>query len=143
MGETSDQIEQHIQETRNDLGDNFSELEVRVKTAIDWRAQFEDRPMMMMALAFGGGILLSALLPSWSPRRRRPSAARRNAPREGSDLFLKSGAVYDDKSNQTSQTWDAVKGALVGVVTSKLSGVIEELLPGFKQGFAKAQTGKE
>ena len=132
MGETSDQIEQHIQETRNDLGDNFSELEVRVKTAIDWRAQFEDRPMMMMALAFGGGVLLSALLPSRGPRQRRPSAARRNAPREGPDLF-QSGTVYDDKSNQTSETWDAVKGALVGAATSKLSGVIEELLPGFKQ----------
>ena len=142
MGETSDQIEQHIQETRNDLGDNFSELEVRVKTAIDWRAQFEDRPMMIMALAFGGGVLLSALLPSRGPRRRRPSAARRNASREGPDLF-QSGTVYNDKSNQTSEAWDAVKGALVGVATSKLSGVIEELLPGFKQEFAKAQTGKE
>ena len=143
MGETSDQIEHHIQEMRNDLGDNFSELEVRVKTAIDWRAQFEDRPMMMMALAFGGGVLLSALVPSVGPRRRRPSPARRNAPREGSDLSSRSGTMYDDKPNQTSETWDAVKGALVGVATSKLSGVIEELLPGFKKEFAQAQTGKE
>ena len=51
--------------------------------------------------------------------------------------------MYDDKPNQTSETWDAVKGALVGVATSKLSGVIEELLPGFKKEFAQAQTGKE
>ena len=53
MGETSDQIERHIQETRNDLGDNFSELEDKVKTAVDWRAQFEERPGTMLALAFG------------------------------------------------------------------------------------------
>jgi hypothetical protein len=73
MGETSDQIERHIQETRNDLGDNFSELEVKVKTAVDWRAQFEERPMTMVALAFGGGILLSALLPPLrAPRKRLP-----------------------------------------------------------------------
>jgi hypothetical protein len=143
MGETSDQIERHIQETRNDLSDNFSELEVRVKTAIDWRAQFEDRPMTMVALAFGGGVLLSALLPSLGARRRRSSAARRDAFGDGSDLFLKSGPVYDEKANQTLETWDAVKGALVGVATRKLSGVIEELLPGFKQEFTKAQTGKE
>jgi hypothetical protein len=38
------------------------------------------------------------------------------------------------------EAWDAVKGALVGVATRKLSGVIEELLPGFKQEFTKAQT---
>ena len=64
MGETSDQIERHIQETRNDLGDNLSELQDKVKTAVDWRAQFEERPGTMLALAFGGGIVLSALLPS-------------------------------------------------------------------------------
>jgi hypothetical protein len=138
MGETSNQIERHIQETRNDLSENFSELEVRVKTAIDWRAQFEDRPMTMMALAFGGGVLFSALLPSLGPRRRRSSTARRNAPRDGSDLFFKSRTAYDDKTNQPLEAWDAVKGALVGVATSKLSHVIEELLPGSKQEFAKA-----
>ena len=64
MGDTSDQIERHIQETRDDLHDNFNELEEKVRTAVDWRAQFEERSMTMMALAFGGGMLLSALLPS-------------------------------------------------------------------------------
>ena len=73
MGETSDQIERHIQKTRNDLGANFSALEEKVKTAVDWRAQFEERPVTMMALAFGGGVLLSALLPSVRSSRRRSS----------------------------------------------------------------------
>jgi hypothetical protein len=34
-------------------------------------------------------------------------------------------------------TWNALKGALVGVATTKFSGFIEDLLPGFKQEFAK------
>jgi hypothetical protein len=66
MGETSDQIERHIQETRNDLSNNFNELEEKVKTVVDWRAQFEERPGMMLGLAFGE-VSCSALLPSLRP----------------------------------------------------------------------------
>jgi len=144
MGETSDQIERHIQETRNDLSDNFSELKEKVKTAVDWRAQFEERPVTMMALAFGGGVLLSALLPTVRPSRRRSSEGRGNAPadRDAAGSSIKSRTASDDKASQTLENWDALKGALVGVATGKLSGFIEDLLPGFKQEFTKAQTGK-
>ena len=144
MGETSDQIERHIQKTRNDLGANFSELEEKVKSAVDWRAQFEERPVTMMALAFGGGVLLSALLPSVRSSRRRSSEGRENAPadRDAPGHSIKSRTAFDDKASQTLENWDALKGALVGVATSKLSGFIEDLLPGFKQEFTKAQTGK-
>lgn len=144
MGETSDQIERHIQETRNDLGDNFSELKEKVKTAVDWRAQFEERPRTMMALAFGGGVLLSALLPSLRSSRRRSSEGRKNAPpdRAAAGHSIKSRTASDDKASQSLENWDALKGALVGVATSKLSGFIEDLLPGFKQEFTKAQGGK-
>ena len=144
MGETSDQIERHIQKTRNDLGANFSELKEKVKTAVDWRAQFEERPVTMMALAFGGGVLLSALLPSVRSSRRRSSEGRENAPadRDAPGHSIKSRTAFDDKASQTLENWDALKGALVGVATSKLSGFIEDLLPGFKQEFTKAQTGK-
>jgi hypothetical protein len=68
MGEKSDQIEREICEKRNQLGENFSELEKKVKIAVDWRVQFDERPATLIALAFGGGIVLSALLP---PRRSR------------------------------------------------------------------------
>jgi hypothetical protein len=144
MGETSDQIERHIQETRNDLSENFSELEEKVKTAVDWRAQFEERPVTMMVLAFGGGVLLSALLPSVRSSRRRSSGGRWSAPpdRDAAGLSIKSRTAFDGKASQTLETWDAIKGAVVGVATSKLSGFIEDLLPGFKQEFTKAQTGK-
>ena len=144
MGETSDQIERHIQETRNDLGDNFSELEEKVKTAVDWRAQFEERPGTMMALAFGGGVLMSALLPSLRSSRRTTSEGRRNAPpdRDPAGLSGNSRTAFVGKASQTFESWDALKGALVGVATTKLSGFIEDLLPGFKQEFTKAQSGK-
>jgi hypothetical protein len=144
MGETSDQIERHIQKTRNDLGDNFSELEEKVKTVVDWRAQFEERPMTMVALAFGGGILLSALLPPLRAPRRRDCQDRWNAPPdlEATIPSIESRSVGGGKAKQALETWDALKGALVGVAASKLSGFVEDLLPGFKQEFTKAQSGK-
>jgi hypothetical protein len=145
MGGTSDQIERHIQETRNDLGDNFKELQEKVRTAVDWRAQFEEHPMTMMALAFGGGILLSALLPfrpSASGRSSASSANTSSSDRHTSDLPSKSRNEYNDKTSSPLETWDAVKGALVGVATTKLSGFIEDVLPGFTQEFTKAQGGR-
>ena len=144
MGDTSDQIERHIRETRNDLSDNFDELQEKVRTAVDWRAQFEERPMTMMALAFGGGILLSALLPSRRSSTRRSSVRGANvsSDRYTSDLSFKSRNEYKDNASSTLETWDAVKGALVGVATTKLSGFIEDLLPGFTQEFTKAQGEK-
>jgi hypothetical protein len=143
MGETSDQIERHIQETRNDLSDNFNELEAKVRTAVDWRVQFEERPMTMIALAFGGGVLLSALLPSRRSPGRRSSSRAAHSDRPGSDLSFKPRTEYNDTTSQSSETWNALKGALVGVATTKFSGFIEDLLPGFKQEFAKAQTARD
>ncbi|MGB8321610.1 MAG: hypothetical protein WCE52_01490, partial [Candidatus Acidiferrum sp.] len=71
MGERADQIEQQINRTRDDLTENFYELEQKVKTTFDWRSQFEERPGTMMAIAFAGGLLLSALLPARPPRHQR------------------------------------------------------------------------
>jgi len=143
MDQTSHQIERHIQETRNELGDNFNELEEKVKTAVDWRAHFEERPGAMLALAFGGGILLSALLPSPRPSRRRyPEAPLAAQPHlEISPEVAKLQTTYGDKPRQGVETWDALKAALIGVATAKLSGFVEELVPGFQQQFAKAQSG--
>ena len=143
MGETSDQIERHIQETRNDLSDNFNELEAKVRTAVDWRVQFEERPMTMIALAFGGGVLLSALLPSRRPRGRRSSNRAAHSDRHGSDLSLKPRTEYNDTTSQSLEPWNVLKAALVGVATTKFSGLIEDLLPGFKQEFARAQPPRD
>jgi hypothetical protein len=142
MGQKSDQIERHIRETRSELSENLSELEEKVKSAVDWRAQFEERPGTMLALAFGGGILLSALLPSGRSSRgdwegRWSSEADRD--REDSQSY--SRPSYTDAPGQTSDTWNALKGAVIGAATTKLSGVIEEFLPGFRQEF-KARGGK-
>jgi hypothetical protein len=148
MDETSGQIERKIRETRNDLSDNISELEEKVKTVFDWRAQFEEHPAAMVGLAFGGGMLLSALLPSVrSSSRRSPDWTPDWSAAQDRDFRVEpvespANAQGQDRS-QTSENWDALKGALVGVAVSRLSGYIEEFLPGFKREFDKAKSGNQ
>ena len=43
MGEESDQIKKHIEDKRQELGAHLNELEYRVKSATDWRAQMPAR----------------------------------------------------------------------------------------------------
>ena len=70
MDERPDQIEQRIRQQRDELRDNFNELGSKVKDTLDWRAQFNENTGLMLGVALGGGLLLSALF------RGRPSRVR-------------------------------------------------------------------
>jgi hypothetical protein len=142
MGETSDQIERHIQETRNDLGDNFSELENKVKTAVDWRAQFQERPGAMLALAFGGGIVLSALFPSGHHSRGTSYESRKPGTNRDSTPSLQSITPAVGRPSETRQTVEALAAALVGIAVNRASRFIDSLLPGFEREFSNAKSGK-
>jgi len=69
MDETVDQIEAHIDRTRDRLGSNLRELEEKVDAATDWRAYFRERPHVFLAAAFFGGVVLARTLKSKSAGR--------------------------------------------------------------------------
>lgn len=123
MGERTDQIERHIAETRSELGDNLGELQDKVKSAFDWRSQFQERPGTLLAVAFGGGVVLSALLPSSKSRPKLNSTAHEAATSKPSDL---------------TRTVNAFTGALLGVAVKQASGFLDSMLPGFHREFTKA-----
>jgi len=143
MGERTDQIEREIELTRNELSENFSELGRKVKSAVDWRSQFEERPGTLLALAFGGGMILSALLPTVRRSRKNyddvPQAA---ADRDYSGPAFQSSRRPEGKPSETRKTVEALTGALVGVAVNRASGFIESLLPGFEHEFSKAKSAK-
>jgi hypothetical protein len=145
MPESSDQLERHIQEIQHDLKDNFSELEDKVKSSVDWRAQFEERPGTLLALAFGGGIVLSALLPRARSGRRPRRETDRTAQSIRYEPALSARSRRDDeaKPRQNPDAWSALKGAVLGAAAGKLSEFVEELLPGFKGESRKAQSGTD
>ena len=131
MGDTTYQIERELQTTRSNLSENLGELQDRIKGTFDWRTQVNERPGTMLALAFGGGIVLSALLP-------RPSRTGSGQTQVFEPASARGGS---DSASETSKTINALKGAIVGAAVTKASAFMEELLPGFKDEFAKAKVG--
>lgn len=151
MAETADQIEQQIVETRLELKDNFNELERRVKSVVDWKRHFEERPGTMLALAFGGGVVLSAILP-----RRRSGAGRKHSTESGaqrgaaayrtpsSEIGTTAGSPSETHKTpgEVHKTVEALRHTLSVIAVDRAARFMDSLLPGFHQEFAKAQAGK-
>lgn len=138
MGETTDQIERHISETRDELGDNIHELQQKVKTAFDWRAQVQERPGTMLAVAAGGGLLLSLLFGGRSSSR----SSRPVIPPDPRPLDYVSTRTYNSRSSDwdnqaTPSTWSHIRGAALAVAGTKLGAMLEEFLPGFQEQYRK------
>ena len=137
MGETTDQIERHISEQRHELGDNIHELQQKVKTAFDWRAQVQEHPGTMLAVAAGGGLLLSLLFGGRSSSR--PS--RELIPPDSRPLDYVSTRTYNSRSSDWDQgvpsTWSHIRGAALAVAGTKLGAMLEEFLPGFQEQYRK------
>jgi hypothetical protein len=123
MGETTRQIETHIEHKRGDLQSNLQELEHKVKSATDWRHYFEQHTATMIAAAFGGGILISALAGKGG-RAQAPSAPTSSLP------SARAGEPGTG-TNEILETWDTIKTALVGVAATKFKGMLSEVVPGF------------
>jgi hypothetical protein len=144
MGEQSDRIEGHIRDQRNELGEHINELQEKVKRAVDWRVQFEERPMTMIGLAFGGGVLLSTLIGGRSrSRRTKPVDNQRNVSGDQrasrADFGTNGGAAY--KTNESSESWRNIKVALAGVAATKFGRILDSIISGFNQENEKARTG--
>ena len=158
MGEKPDQIERHIRHQRSELEDNFSELEAKVKSAFDWRSQFSERPGTMLGIAFVGGALAAAILPSTSSITSRVSSRRRSfsddyspysnrdIPKASTDYGTTPTPNACSASAKTqrpgSETLDNLRNAAIGLATARLSEFIEDLVPGFTEHYKKAASGK-
>lgn len=140
MGERTDEIERHIHETRNELGENIDELQQRVKTTLDWRAQFQQRPWTLISAAFGGGLMVSMLIPRGSPSSRSGPSGPNPYRREGRQIEYGSGqGSWPGFAEKTASTWDNIRAALLTTGVSRLSNFIEELIPGFHDQFHRRQ----
>jgi len=143
MGERPDQIERQIAETRSELRDNVGELQDKVKSAVDWRTQFREHPGTLLAVAFGGGVVISALLPSPSrPRKAYDSGPISAGDRTHSAPSYDTSSATPGKSSDLRETIEALTGALLGVAVNQASGFLDSVLPGFHQEFTKARAGK-
>ena len=128
MDETANQIEAHIDRTRERLGSHLRELEDKVEAATDWREHFRERPHAFLGAAFIGGMMLASALRSKSAGR--PMSAGAMNPAVGGR-----GSVQA----QARGLWNNVQGALVGVATAQIKDYISEVVPGFNDHYRRAE----
>lgn len=132
MGHRTDQIENQIENKREDLKSNLQELETRVKTATDWRHYFAQHTGTMIAAAFGGGVLLAAMVGERSDRASRTQAGESESVRQ-----WRTGTKHEVLENV-----DSIKSALVGAAATKFKGILGEIVPGFNEHLAKAEVDR-
>jgi hypothetical protein len=155
MDEKPDQIMNHIESQRDQLGRNLNELESRVKRTTDWRAQFDSNPMLMMGVALGGGLLLGTMVggsrsrssrtSSWSSSPRSYSSSSSGMSSSASyatspsTSSVSSSPAMREQRRKASDTLENMKAALIGFATAKVKEFMSEALPGFSQHLEEAE----
>lgn len=145
MVERSDQIREQIDAQRGALGENLHELERRVKSTTDWRAQMDKRPWVMLGAAFGAGIAVSSLI-GRSPSSYSYGSSYNEAPSysNASSSYNTGGSstrftnIREQKSRAT-EALDKMTGALIAVGVQKLQDILGDTVPGFRDKFAQHQ----
>ena len=72
MNKTSDQIAADLRLKRQAFHASVEELQAKLKSVTDWRQQFEQHPVMMIAAAMGAGALLATVAGRAERRRATP-----------------------------------------------------------------------
>jgi len=83
-------------------------------------------------VAFGGGVLLATIL---GGHRTRHGERTQSSDSYGSG----SRAGTADQKYKALQTWDNIKGALVGVVATRFKDFVRDIIPGFHEHFQRAE----
>ena len=128
MDQNQSQIEREIELERRELGTNLDTLQSKVQEITDWRIQFQKRPMLMLGVALGGGALLASL----TRGRRKP---RRHDPDDridGRDEYRRGTEL---QKNHALDTFDTIKGALIGVAAKTFRDFLGQIVPGFTEQF--------
>ena len=143
MGETTNQIAWEIAQKRSELSGNFIELKQKAEAVVDWRSQVEQRPGTMLAVAFGGGIILSALFSAL----RGPAKVHAEQPSANAVDFDRLASYTSTQppsklASATRRNLDALGGALLGIVATRASSIVEGFLPGFQREFERAKNSQ-
>jgi hypothetical protein len=162
VGQRSDEIKKHIENQREQLGENLEKLEERVRNSTDWRTQYNRHPWAAVGLAFGGGLLLGVVT---TGRRRgnRPysgdsggysttgygtsSLAGAAATTGGAEASLQRQRRRPSAtSRQLQRAWDTldnVRGALVGLGAVKLKEFLSDAFPGFGKQYEETEKARK
>jgi hypothetical protein len=142
MGEKSDEIIDHIESQRDQLGRNLEELETRVKRTTDWKAHFEENPALMLGIALGGGLLLGALVGGKSERSSGYGLhTNRYSAVDSSGASLVTSPATSQAKQHAVEALDKVKAALIGFGMMKAKDFLSTALPGIEEHLSDLGVG--
>ncbi len=139
MAEKSDEIRDRIDAQRGELGDNLHELERRVKNTTDWRAHMENRPWVMLGIAFGTGVAISGLI------SRNGSSSDSSVYSGGYSDTARSSSRFTavrEQRSRAAESLDKMTGALIAVGVQKLQDVLRSAIPGFSEKYEPAESSR-
>jgi hypothetical protein len=163
VGQRSDEIKRHIDNQREQLGENLERLEERVRSSTDWRTQYSRHPFAALGIAFGGGLLLGVVTVGRGRDNRRKysgdsgsyssagygtsSLAGAAATTGGAEVSLqRSRRRSSATSRQLHRAWetiDTVRGALIGLGAVKLKEFLSDALPGFNRQYEETEKSRK
>ena len=128
MDQTPREIEQHIERTRERLGSHLVELEQKVEAATDWRQHFRARPHVFLGAAAAGGAALALVLHARGPRTMSDNAEIRHFTEDPGSTRA-----------QMLELWNNLRGALIGVASTRVRDYLCELMPDFDEHYRRAE----
>ncbi|MGQ0765547.1 MAG: hypothetical protein ACT4OZ_07775 [Gemmatimonadota bacterium] len=140
MAREKTELKEVIAREKAHLGDTFDELEARAKALVDWRAQFEAHPTVMLAAAFGGGLVLAGLLGDGRNRAIEDDDEDPGEDEEDDDddswapdvVHQSHNGAHRRKARSgfSRRTLDELKGALIGVAAARAMKLLDGFIPG-------------
>jgi hypothetical protein len=136
MGQTLDQIEGHIDRTRDRLASNLDEFERRFDAATDWREYFRAKPFVFLSAAVAGGALAALVFQNTRANRAYHSS---NPPRNDSISASGFAARLNSPAAQAGKVWNNLKRAAVSLAATRLKEYVDSFLPGFDEHYQRAE----
>jgi len=165
MDERADEIMDHIEAKRDELGRNLSELEDKVRRTADWRAHYDKNPMLILGAALGGGLLIGSMVGGsrtkshtkgirpWKPSSNVGTSASSSrtagynpptSPEHTAASFAsstpKSSLMSSGQMHQVTEALDQIKGALVAFGIAKAREFLSNAVPGLEHHFSDPGT---
>jgi len=129
------ELDGKVADAREARGDDPAETETPGRERRDWRDVVGENPLIMLGLAFAGGIAVASMnRPRTGPRRarrRRPVEANgeRAISEDPSDGDEEQGGDVADEG-RSHEVWESLRAALIEVTTEQVASYLDELLPG-------------
>jgi len=135
MDEKTDTIKRHIDSEREELGKKFDEIEYRVKSATNLKAQFNKNTGLILGAAVAGGFLLSLAFRRSANSDSSSSGELPSRKEFNANTPSQSERRVSKHLHHFSETLDNILDGLVGVASGKLESFVSGIVPGFQEHY--------